>query len=42
MQNNAADDALDVAMDKICGRGVKVKGAGDKWDTVNMKSVSIV
>ncbi len=42
MQDNAADNALDAAMDKICGGGVKVKGAGDEWDAVNMKSVSIV
>jgi len=29
-------------MDKIRGGGVKVEGAGDEWDTVNMKLVSVV
>ncbi len=40
--DNATDDAFDMAVDKICGGSVKVEGAGDEQDTVNMKSVSVV
>jgi len=42
MQDDAANDALNAAVDKIYGRGVKVEGAGDEWDTVNTKLVSVV
>jgi hypothetical protein len=44
-QDDATDNALNVATDKTCSRDtdIKVKGAGDKWDddAVNMKSVSV-
>jgi hypothetical protein len=46
MQNDATDDALNVATDKTHdgGAGVKVEGAGDEQDddTVNTKSVSLI